>query len=139
MVVVGLVLLPETTRTIADRVRGFRDRQFVEAARELGIPDRSILWREIVWYNLRPLLLAQVARTFGFAILMEVTLSYFTLGHRRGTSWGSLLLEGKNWLGSGLGGPWMLVFPAAAIVLAVSGFRMIEAGISRRYGGRAET
>ena len=47
MVVVGLILLPETANGVFERVESLRKREFVEAARELGMRDRTILWNEI--------------------------------------------------------------------------------------------
>jgi len=75
MAVIGVLLLPETERGVSERVEGFRKTDFVEAAHELGMRDRTILWGEIVWRNLRPLLLARIAQGFVFAVLAEVTLS----------------------------------------------------------------
>ncbi len=132
MGVVGLVVVPEVTRTIASRVDEFRARQFVEAARELGLGDSTILWKEIVWYNLRPVLLAQVVRTISLAILMEVTISYFKL-QGGGISWGGVLLQGKNSLGNPNTYWWLLIFPSLAIVGSVVGLRILENQVRRLF------
>lgn len=139
MVVVGVTIVPEVARTIADRVAQFRKREFIEAARELGQRDRTILWTEIVWSNLRPLVVAQIARVFTLAIMIEVALSYLGLVDTEATTLGQLMLEGKDSLLRDSPQPWLMVFSGLVVVIAVAGFRMIESGVERRYTRRQHT
>lgn len=91
LLVVGIILIPEVALGMAERVEHFRRRDFVEAARELGMRDRDILWREIVWHNTRDFVLNRIANGFVFAILMEITLSYLGLLNAQSGSLGKIL------------------------------------------------
>ncbi len=95
MVVVGLSLLPETADGVRSRVRAFRARDFIEAAREIGMSDRSILWTEIVWYNCRAFLLGRVTQAFVYALLVDVTLSYAHFVDPNVARIGTLLFNGR--------------------------------------------
>jgi peptide/nickel transport system permease protein len=96
MLVVGLTLLPETALGVMERVQFFRRRDFVDAARELGLSDRTILWNEIIWHNARDFVLNRVANGFMFAVLMEVTLSYVQLLDPHSASLGNMLRTGRK-------------------------------------------
>jgi peptide/nickel transport system permease protein len=137
MAVVGVIILPETMRAVMDRVEGFRRKDFVEAARELGMRDRQILWNEIVWHNLRPLLMARTAQAFAFAVLTEVTLSYMGLGVQDDTSLGNLLVEGRlAAVGAGESVTWLIVAPVVALLLVIATFALLERGIVQRWERR---
>lgn len=130
MLLVGLILLPETANEVAERVENFRLREFVEAARELGLRDRTILWNEIIWHNTRSLLLTKVAQAFVYAILVEVTLSYLKLTDPDSPQLGSMLIEGRdaivNQTTSALG-----VATLATLLVLIAGFSLTERGLLR--------
>jgi len=132
MGVVGLLRAPRVASAVKSKVESLKARQFVEAARELGLRDRVILWRDIVWYNARPQLLLQASYGFVFAIIVEVTLSYLRLGiEAPAISWGNLLSAGRGQLASHV--YWPVILPALAIILAVGAFYFLADGIGRRY------
>jgi peptide/nickel transport system permease protein len=133
MLVVGVILFPQVATAVKSKVQSLKTRQFVESSQELGLRDRVILWRDIVWYNARPQLLLQASGAFVFAIIVEVTLSYLNLSLQNEVSWGNLLKEGKEpMLNQDLYGPVMLT--ALAVILAVAAFYLFADGIRRRYG-----
>jgi peptide/nickel transport system permease protein len=133
MVVVGIVWFPRVARAIRDKVLSLKAQQFVEAAKELGLRDAEILWKDIIWYNARYLVLAQIFYAFAFAVLVEVTLSYVNLLGRQAdeVSWGYLLVEGKSKLFEGAYG--LTFFPALAIVITITGLYLIGDNLSRIY------
>ena len=137
MAVVGLILLPETAKAVGERVEQFRRTDFVEAARELGLRSGSVLWGEIVWYNLRPLIIARTAQAFSYAILADVTLSYLDLSNPDTPALGRLLKEGRMAVAAaGPGGehvPWLVIAPGAALLLAIAGFSCLERGAVSRW------
>lgn len=132
MGVVGLLRFPRVANAVKSKVQSLKARQFVEASRELGLQERSILWRNIIWYNARPQLLLQASYGFVFAIIVEVTLSYLRLGIEYPTvSWGNLLFAGREQLIYHM--YWPTVIPALAIILAVTAFYLLADGIARWY------
>jgi peptide/nickel transport system permease protein len=99
-----------------------RDRDFVHAARALGLPVRSILFRHLLPNALTPII---VTASFGVAsaILTESTLSFLGIGLVGETSWGGLLEEAL-----GVGGTfywWIALYPGLAIFLTVLAYNLI--------------
>lgn len=130
MVVLGLVLMPAVARDVRARVQALKARQFVEASRELGLPDARILWIDIVWYNARDLMLGRAFYAFGLAVVIEVTLSYLRIGVQPPTvSWGNMIFSGRDLLNSF--GYWLIFFPSLATVLAVSGYALLGSGLAQ--------
>lgn len=132
MAVVGLVLLPETANGVFERVDNFRKREFVEAARELGMRDRTILWNEIVWHNARSFLLTKVSQAFVYAILVEVTLGYLGLTDRELPQLGGMLMDGREAM---INQATNVIALAAltALLIVVAGFSLTEQGLLRRW------
>jgi len=136
MAVVGLILLPETANGIMERVDSLKRSDFVEAARELGLTDREILWTEIVWHNARTFVASRIMQGFAFAILVEVTLSYMGLANPNSESLGKMLRDGREALSGRVS---MLEAPVALIALlaVVFALSMLERGVLRLWARRA--
>jgi peptide/nickel transport system permease protein len=99
----GWVLYARLARA---EVLALRDREFITAARALGVPESQVLRRHLVPNLIGPLVV-QATAGFGSAILMESTLSFLGLGPARAVSWGALLDQGSSVL---------LRFPHVALV-----------------------
>ena len=97
-----------------------REREFVEAARALGVPAPEILRRHIVPNLLGPLVI-QATTGLGVVILAESTLSFLGLGPGKAVSWGALLDQGTAVL---LRFPHVALFSGGAIALTVLGFNL---------------
>ena len=137
MLVVGLIRFPRLAKAVKGKVLVLKAQQFIEAAQELGLRDREILWKEIIWHNARPLLLTQISFGFAFAILVEVTLSYLHLGVQIPlVSWGNMLDEGKQRLFNQE--YWLFFFPALAVVTAILGFYLLGDAATRLSKIRGE-
>lgn len=119
MIGVGLVFLPSVASAVSTTVKGFREMDFVEAGRELGLTDREILWREIIWFNARPTLIGFAFYALALAVLMEVTLSYLRVGIQPPEwSWGTILMQGRSRL---LLGEFWLTIPTSLAIISVLG------------------
>ena len=97
-----------------------REREFVEAARALGVPTREVMRRHIVPNLLGPLVI-QATTGLGVVILAESTLSVLGLGPGKAVSWGALLDQGTADL---LRFPHVALFSGGAIALTVLGFNL---------------
>lgn len=123
-----LVLLGWTTiaRVVRGEVLSLKTREYVQAARALGVPSRKILFRHLFPNCLAPLL---VAATIGVGgnMVAEAGLSFLGLGAQAPTiSWGAMLAEGQTFLASA---PWVAVFPGLALMLAVLGINLLGDGL----------
>jgi peptide/nickel transport system permease protein len=97
-----------------------REREFVEAARALGVPTHEILRRHVVPNLLGPLVI-QATTGLGVVILAEATLSFLGLGPGKAVSWGALLDQGTSVL---LRFPHVALFSGGAIAVTVLGFNL---------------
>lgn len=133
MIFTGIVYAPITLRIVRDSVQSFVHNEFVESSREIGFTESIILWREIIWLNVRPSIIDQFFYCFSFAVLMEVTLSYLGIGVQLsdGVSWGWMLLDGKS---SMLNGDyWLLLFPTIIVSLTIFGFSFFGNALANNY------
>jgi peptide/nickel transport system permease protein len=127
---VALVLVALGWTTIARVVRGevlaLRERDYVKAARALGVRDTRLIARHILPNLMGPVI---VAATIGVGsnMIAEAGLSFLGLGAQAPTiSWGALLAEGQTFLVSA---PWVAVFPGLALLLAVLGINTLGDGL----------
>ena len=81
-----------TSRLVRAEVMRLREREFVQAARLMGLSRSRTLIRHVL-PNTVHILLAQMAIVFVAAIKAEVILSFLGLGVRDGVSWGLMLAE----------------------------------------------
>ena len=84
-----------TARIIRGEVIRLKQREFIEAARAIGLPGLIILFRHILPNTLH-VLLVQGSIVFVAAINTEVILSFLGLGIQDGVSWGLMLAESSQ-------------------------------------------
>jgi peptide/nickel transport system permease protein len=109
-------------RLVRGQVLAAREREFVEAARALGASDLRIIVRHILPNIIQPVIV-QAAIGMAGAILAEATMSFLGLGVPPPTaSWGTMLNDGRAHL---FDAPHLVLFPAAAVMLAVLSFNFI--------------
>ena len=116
-------IVPRVARVIRASALTIRELPYIDAARSAGYSSARIILRHMAPNVLAPyliLLTAYVAQ----AILLEASLSYLGLGVTDPTpSWG-LMLSG-NAATFYQEAPWMILFPGAAISLAVFAFNLV--------------
>jgi len=81
-----------TGRLVRAEVRKLKTREYILAARTVGLPDPVILARHVL-PNTIHILLVQASIAFVAAIKTEVILSFLGLGVQHGVSWGLMLAE----------------------------------------------
>jgi peptide/nickel transport system permease protein len=109
-------------RLVRAQVLAAREKEYVEAARALGASDLRIITRHILPNIIQPVIV-QAAIGMAGAILAEATMSFLGLGVPPPTaSWGTLLNDGRAHL---FDSPHLVLFPAAAVMLAVLSFNFI--------------
>jgi peptide/nickel transport system permease protein len=109
-------------RLVRGQVLAVKEKEFVEAARALGASDWRIVTRHILPNIIQPVIV-QAAIGMAGAVLAEATMSFLGLGVPPPTaSWGSMLNDGRAHL---FDAPHLVLFPAAAVMLAVLSFNFI--------------
>ena len=101
-------------------------REYVMAARAMGLSTTWIAWRHVL-PNIAGLLLIQATIEFAVAILAEAALSYLGLGVQPPIpSWGRMLAEAQTLL---FLAPQLAIWPGLCIVAAVLGFNLLGDGL----------
>jgi len=109
-------------RLVRAQVLAVREREFVEATRALGASNLRVIVRHILPNIIQPVIV-QAAIGMAGAILAEATMSFLGLGVAPPTaSWGTMLNDGRAHL---FDAPHLVLFPAAAVMLAVLAFNFI--------------
>ena len=109
-------------RLVRAQVLATREKEFVEAARALGASDWRVITRHILPNMIQPVIV-QAAIGMAGAVLAEGTMSFLGLGVPPPVaSWGSMLNDGRTHL---FDAPHVVLFPAAAVMLAVLAFNFI--------------
>src|SRR3990172_957578 len=127
IVAISLVSIPVYARISRGAVLALREREFVTAARGLGVSDWRLLGRHI-FPNCLPPLIVQTTLAIAFAILEAAALGFLGLGAQPPTpEWGAMLADSYKYFTSGAW--WVFFFPGAAIMLAVLGFNLLGDGL----------
>jgi peptide/nickel transport system permease protein len=109
-------------RLVRGQVLATREKEFVEAARALGATDLRVIVRHILPNIIQPVIV-QAAIGMAGAILAEATMSFLGLGvPPPAASWGSMLNDARAHL---FDAAHLVLFPAAAVMLAVLSFNFI--------------
>ena len=122
MIAITIVGFPIYTRLVRGIVLSVREREFVEAARALGSPDRFILVRHIVPQLLSPVIVA-FSLDVGAKILATAGLSFLGLGSQPPTAdWGSMLATGRQFV---ILSPHVVMLPGLAIFVIVLALNLV--------------
>jgi peptide/nickel transport system permease protein len=120
VMVLALTSWSGLARIARAEVLSLRERDFIIAARALGVPASGILGRHILPNAIQPLL-AATALIVSSAILTEAGLSFLGLGDPNTISWGYLLNNAQPFIRRAW---WLPVFPGIAIVVTVLGLSL---------------
>lgn len=119
---IGIVYTPIFTRVVRGPALSLKAREFVDAARTFGSSRFYILTRHLL-LNLVAPLTVQVTLALAWALLTEASLSFLGLGTQPpASSLGLMLSDSRNLMEQA---PWLLVFPALAIMLSILGFNLL--------------
>jgi peptide/nickel transport system permease protein len=122
----AFVYTPYIARVTRSAALAERNEAYVEAAVSRGETDTRIVFSEVLPNCMAPILV-QGSLNVSFAILAEASLSFLGLGAQPPRpSWGLMINTGRGFMETA---PWMLVFPALAIGIAVVGFNMLGDGL----------
>ena len=131
---IALSAWAQPARLVRAEVLSIRERDYVAAARVLGMHPVEIAFKEIL-PNALPPVLALAAVIVAAAILTEAALSFLGLGDPNVVTWGSMISEGRNVLRAA---PFLSVIPGIGLVAMVLGVYLVSeaAGEALGRGGR---
>lgn len=126
-IAIGAVNWVQVCRVTRGQFISLRSREFVEAARSLGLSQARIIFRHILPNAVAPLIV-QATLGMGSIIMIEAGLAYLGFGAQPPTpSWGLMISEGQQYLSQGYW--WWSVFPGLAIMYTVLSFNFVGDGL----------
>lgn len=136
--VVALVVTGWLTyaRLVRGEVLSIRESPYVEAARVLGTPRRTILARHVVPNAIAPVVV-HATLNVGTVVLAAAALGFLGLGLPPGTpEWGTMLARGQTAL---LQGHWhVTVFPGLALFVFVLAINLVGDGLNDALDPRTD-
>ena len=125
-IALSLVGWAGTARVVRSQTLSLKEKEFVEAARAIGVKKRMIMLKHIL-PNCLPVLIVLFSLRIPEAIMYESSLSFLGVGAQPPTpSWGLLVSQGKEYLFSA---PWVAIMPGVAILITVLAFNFMGDGI----------
>jgi peptide/nickel transport system permease protein len=126
ILVLGLTQWPGTTRIVRGDVLSLREREFIQAARALGLGRARIIGRHLIPNVLAPVI-GSATLGIGNTIVLEAGLAFLGLGPPAPTpSWGGMVAAGRDSL---INAWWVATFPGLTIVLVVLAFNLVGDGL----------
>ena len=117
VLIIGLAEWPQYARTVRASVLGEKNKEYVEAARVIGLSPRRIRWRHILPNTMSPVLVISTIQVAN-AVMSEAALSFLGLGMPiTKPSLGSLINSGFEYIFSGSW--WITLFPGILLVVFV--------------------
>ena len=122
ILVLGLTGWERYARVVRAEVLALREREFVQAARAIGVATPSIIFRHIMPNTFSSVIVMatlQIAQT----ILAEAALSFLGLGTGLSyPSWGQMIALGRDYINVAW---WLSTFPGIAILLTVLAINLL--------------
>lgn len=126
MVGIGLTAWETMARMTRGQVLSVREKEYIEAARMLGVSDLRIMFRHILPNIIGPLIVVETLAIPGY-IALEAFLSFIGLGINPPTpSWGAMISDGARVIRTY---PNQAIFPALALAITMFAFNFLGDGL----------
>ena len=127
-VVIGVLGWTSIAKLIYGNTLSLREKEYIEAARAMGMKNRKIIFTEILPNAIAPVWVT-IAFRVSSGILTESSLSFLGLGVQTPqASWGNIIFAAQNLLVL-TARPWVWIPPGICIILVVVGFNFIGEGV----------
>lgn len=124
--IIGLTSWMYPARIVRSQFLTLKERDFVEAARAVGMHDARIIVLEIFPNAMAPLIV-NATLLVGQAIILESVMSFLGAGLTPpNISWGFLLNQAQSFIQSA---PWLSIFPGLMIFLVVLSVNIVGDGL----------
>ncbi len=114
-----------TARVVRAQTLSLKEKEFVEAARSMGVSRFRIVFRHIL-PNCVPNLIVLFTLDIPGAIMWESSMSFLGVGDPNAASWGLMVSQGKSYAYMC---PWLILAPGLAILVTVMAFNFLGDGL----------
>jgi peptide/nickel transport system permease protein len=113
-------------RVIRGEFLSLKERDFIEAARSIGVPDGRLMWRHLL-PNVGAAIIVSTTLSIAYAMLAEATLSFLGFGVPAGTpTWGNMLNAARpNYTTV----PLLAIAPGLTLTIAVLAINFVGDGL----------
>lgn len=126
VIALSAVFWPWYARLVRAQVLSIKAREYVEAARSIGVSNQRVLLRHIM-PNAVSVIIIQMTLDVGYAILSTASLSFIGLGAQPPLpEWGRMITDGRNFFRDSW---WFISFPGLALTITVLGFNLVGDGM----------
>jgi peptide/nickel transport system permease protein len=134
-VIIGVIYVPYVAKPVRGQVLSLREREFIDAARALGLGNLRIMASEVA-PNVISMLIVFVPLIVANAILTEAGLSYLGAGVQDpNPSWGTMISDGIRLIPSAIH---LTIVPGLMLVAAVLGINVFGDGVRDALDPRAK-
>lgn len=125
-IALSLVSWAGTARVVRSQTLALKEKEFVEAARSIGVKNWVIMFKHILPNCISSLIVLFTLNIPG-SILSESSLSFLGIGAQPpASSWGLMVVRGKKYLFTQ---PWLSIAPGIAILVIVLAFNFLGDGL----------
>ncbi len=126
MLALATVYWPWYARLVRGQILSIREREYVLAARAVGVGSGRLITRHLL-PNVLPLIILQASLDVGYVILATSGLSFLGLGAQPPTpEWGAMLTDARAYLRDAW---WFPTFPGLALAITVFAFNALGDGL----------
>jgi peptide/nickel transport system permease protein len=139
IIILGILNSSKLGKIIAEKIKQFKEREFIEASEALGLSRTDIVLRHILFYNCSYLFIVQFFVQLVEVIIVEVSLSYLGKISNWGLgvtiqeplpSYGNILIIGMDHLSNMW---WISFFPLSVLVLNILLLCWVADNINKRF------
>jgi peptide/nickel transport system permease protein len=131
-IAIGVVSWPAPARLTRAEFLSLRNREFVQAARTLGMRDMRLIFGEVL-PNALPPIIVYASVVMAVAILLESALAFLRLSDPNVASWGNLIGLGRDVLRV----QWYVsAIPGVAILVTVLAVSLVGQGLNDAFNPR---
>jgi peptide/nickel transport system permease protein len=126
MIALSTVYWPWYARLVRAQVLSLREREYITAARCIGVTTARLIVRHLL-PNLFPILVTQATLDIGYIVLSTAGLSFLGLGAQPPTpEWGAMITAARTYMRESW---WFTTFPGLALAITVLGFNLMGDGL----------
>jgi peptide/nickel transport system permease protein len=135
ILVIGFFSWASVARIVRGQVLSIKEREYVEAARSLGAPDRRIMFVDILPNVMAPVIV-YTTLLIPVVIVIQATLSFLGLGLPPPTAdWGGMINDARTYYQTSW---WYMSFPGTALVITTLAFNLFGDGVRDAFDPRGE-
>ncbi|MBW3588844.1 MAG: ABC transporter permease [Actinobacteria bacterium] len=126
VIILAFVTWMPAARIVRGSFLSIKEKEYIEAARAVGVPGFRTIWRHMLPNALGPIIV-QVTLTIAAAILAESTLSFLGFGISPPTAtWGNMIAVQRTTM---VTQPWLSIFPGLMILISVLSVNFMGDGL----------